>query len=111
MHIVNVSAELTPIAKAGGLGDVVQGLCKALHKMGQRVEIILPFYDVIDRSQLKNLKVDRTILLSSESLGECQNTIWSATAEGLKLFLIEPHHKNNYFMRNTIYGEKDDIDR
>lgn len=111
MHIVHVAAELTPIAKAGGLGDVVQGLCKSLHKMGQRVEIILPFYDLIDRSQLKNLKVECKILLSSESLGECDHTIWSATVEGLQLFLIESHHENNYFKRNAIYGEKDDIDR
>jgi glycogen synthase len=35
MHIVFISSEMTPIAKAGGLADVVLGLSKALQVLGQ----------------------------------------------------------------------------
>ena len=45
MHIAMVSAECAPIAKAGGLGDFVQGLARELARCGERVEVILPAYD------------------------------------------------------------------
>ena len=47
LHIVHVAAELTPIAKVGGLGDVVAGLSAQHQKMGQQVDIILPKYDCL----------------------------------------------------------------
>ena len=109
MYIVHVTTELAPIAKVGGLGDMIQGLGKALAKEGEQVEVILPFYDTIDKKKLKSLKVEIKQLPSFENMGECQNTIWSAEFDGLKLTLIEPHHEKGYFNREKIYGEEDDI--
>ncbi|NCA90853.1 MAG: hypothetical protein EOM92_18715, partial [Gammaproteobacteria bacterium] len=37
MHIVFASAECAPVAKAGGLGDFVQGLARELIRQGHRV--------------------------------------------------------------------------
>ncbi|MCU0971067.1 MAG: glycogen/starch synthase, partial [Gammaproteobacteria bacterium] len=51
MHIVMVASECAPIAKAGGLGDVIQGLSNELQIRGNLVEIVLPKYD--------NLRYDR----------------------------------------------------
>jgi starch synthase len=45
------------LLKVGGLGDVVTGLGKALQKKGHLVEIILPKYDCMDYSRIKDLKV------------------------------------------------------
>ena len=45
MHIVMISAELAPVAKVGGLADVVFGLSRELEIRGNAVEIILPKYD------------------------------------------------------------------
>lgn len=44
MHIVHLSAECYPAAKAGGLGDVVGALPKYLNKLGETCEVILPKY-------------------------------------------------------------------
>ena len=54
MDILHICTELAPIAKVGGLGDVVHGLAKETAKGGHRVTIILPKYDCIDYPALKN---------------------------------------------------------
>ena len=46
MYIAMVSAECAPIAKAGGLGDFVQGLSRELSLRGHQVEVFLPKYAV-----------------------------------------------------------------
>ncbi|MFA6511779.1 MAG: glycogen/starch synthase [Patescibacteria group bacterium] len=47
-NILFVSAELTPVAKVGGLADVAAALPKALNRTGLAdARLVLPFYDVI----------------------------------------------------------------
>lgn len=111
MYIVHLTTELAPLAKVGGLGDVIAGLSKALTEEGEKVEVILPFYDHIDRKLLKNLKEDFENLLSYENLEEVKNTIWSAEFDGISLILVEPHSEAGYFERGVIYGEEDDLFR
>lgn len=45
MTIFHISAECYPIAKVGGLGDVVGALPKYQNKLGQTSSVIMPFYD------------------------------------------------------------------
>ncbi|KAH6831572.1 starch synthase 3 [Perilla frutescens var. hirtella] len=42
IHIVHIAVEMAPIAKVGGLGDVVTSLSRAVQDMNHNVEIILP---------------------------------------------------------------------
>ncbi|MEX0944191.1 MAG: glycogen synthase [Balneolaceae bacterium] len=44
MNIIHVSAECYPVAKAGGLGDVVGALPKYLNRTGNKASVILPHY-------------------------------------------------------------------
>lgn len=43
--------------KVGGLGDVITGLSKALQRRGHLVEIVLPKYDCMEYSRIKDLRV------------------------------------------------------
>ena len=44
-----VSAECRDIKTAGGLGDVVRELSKAVHRRGVRVSIVMPYYGVVTK--------------------------------------------------------------
>src|ERR1700679_3908458 len=104
MYIVHVASELAPVAKVGGLGDVVYGLCKELARLGHQVEILLPKYDCLEKEGLKNLKVEHKDLISFNGPYPYSNTVWSGEVDGLKVFFIEPHHPKDYFNRGVIYG-------
>ncbi|MBW4888130.1 glycogen synthase [Mucilaginibacter sp. HMF5004] len=45
MKIFHLSAECYPVAKVGGLGDVVGALPKYLNQMGHEASVVMPFYD------------------------------------------------------------------
>ena len=44
MEIIHVSAECYPVAKAGGLGDVVGALPKYQAKQGHTTKVVMPMY-------------------------------------------------------------------
>lgn len=46
MNILHVSAECYPVAKVGGLADVVGALPKYQKKLGEAANVIMPFYNI-----------------------------------------------------------------
>ncbi len=111
MRIVHLCSELSPIVKIGGLADVVFSLAKEIANRGEQVEILLPKYDCLDYSALKNLHIEMRDLISYEGFQKINNTIWSAELGKLKILLLEAHHPGLYFSRGRVYGATDDIDR
>ncbi|KAF3437251.1 hypothetical protein FNV43_RR20004 [Rhamnella rubrinervis] len=101
MHIIHVTAELAPIAKVGGLGDVVTGLARACLSRGHRVGVMLPFYECILKEQINDL----TLITSYDSY---HDGIWIPTnaycgvVSGVTIILIEP--SNQFFKGQSVYG-------
>jgi starch synthase len=58
LKVCLVAAELTPLAKAGGLADVSAALTKYLHADGHDVRLFMPGYASIRREQLECYPVD-----------------------------------------------------
>ncbi|XP_024543721.1 starch synthase 3, chloroplastic/amyloplastic-like [Selaginella moellendorffii] len=101
MSIVHISVEMAPIAKVGGLGDVVTSLSRAVQELGHNVEIILPKYDCLKYNHVEELQ-------EKESFGWGGTTIrvWNGKVEGLNVHFIEP--QNGFFWAGCIYGRRDD---
>jgi starch synthase len=110
MYIIHIAAEVAPIAKVGGLADVVHGLCHELSSKGHQVSIVLPKYDCINIEDIHDLTVVNELYSFFE--GEWfLNTIWSGYIDNIKVYFIESHHPRYFFNRGCFYGCEDDIDR
>lgn len=110
-HIVHLASEMAPVAKVGGLGDVVTGLGKSLQKRGHRVEVILPKYKCMDVSVVKNLKKLNKQFYSYYDGAMHKNIVWTGVVEGLWVYFIDTLHPKNFFGRERFYSEPDDFDR
>jgi starch synthase len=101
IKILITAAEVTPIAKVGGLGDVIGALPKALNKLGTDVRIIIPFYGAIDRNKgqfkliASNLKVETAVTDELVNLYQTKLPL-----SPVPVYLIE--HK--FFNGPDIYG-------
>lgn len=108
MEIVHVSAECYPVAKAGGLGDVVGALPKYQCKAGHIAKVVMPMYrtkflyenewtvDYKGQANMGNWFFDFTIIK------ERTNKL------GFDLFLVDI---NGLLDRQKIYGYDDDAER
>lgn len=110
MYVTLISAESAPVAKAGGLGDFVEGIAHDLSARGHKVEIILPKYDCMRFDRVWELhKVhDLWVPFYGDWL-HCDVEL--GQADGLDCYFIEPHSPQAFFHRGRIYGEPDDADR
>ncbi len=111
MRIVHLAAEFAPIAKAGGLGEVVVGLARELSRASEQVDVIIPKYDFIDPKNFLHLKLEVPDFKSLENNKLHRNAMWSAENEQCRLHLLESRHASGYFHRRKIYGCEDDIAR
>ncbi|XP_024373446.1 uncharacterized protein [Physcomitrium patens] len=111
LHVIHIAAEIAPVAKVGGLGDVLTGLCRSLQKKGHLVEAILPKYDCMDYSRIINLR-ELDLELPSFFDGHMhKNKVWSGIVEGIPVYFIEPLHPAKFFRRGEYYAEPDDFRR
>jgi len=108
MYIVMVASECAPVAKVGGLGDVVFGLGRELEIRGNAVEIILPKYDCMRYDHIYGLQVVYENLQVPWFNYHIPCTVWFGFVHGRKCFFIEPHSADNFFNRGTYYGFADE---
>jgi starch synthase len=108
MEIIHVSAECYPVAKAGGLGDVVGALPKYQNRAGHIAKVVMPMYqtkflmnhewEVVHKgyTNLGNWWFTYTIIKEST------NTL------GFDLYQVDV---NGLLDREKIYGYSDDPER
>ncbi|KAH7569482.1 hypothetical protein ACOSP7_012903 [Xanthoceras sorbifolium] len=104
MHIVHVAVEMAPIAKVGGLGDVVISLSRAIQDLNHNVDIILPKYDCLNLSNVKDFRYYR-----GYHWGGTEIKVWSGKVEGISVYFLEP--QNGFFSTGCIYGCRNDGER
>src|ERR1700733_6272856 len=89
MHIVHIAAELAPIAKVGGLGDVIYGLSRETNRQRHKATVILPKYDSLELGEIEDLQ----LLIKSFpcAFGKTISTssIWSGKVGGISVYFID----------------------
>ena len=111
MYVVMVASECAPVAKAGGLGDVVFGLSRELEIRGHEVEIVLPKYAGMRHGDVWGLTIDYHDLWVPWHGGSVRCSVWFGYVHGRKCFFIEPHSGEAFFDRELLYGYADDVER
>ena len=105
MKILMVSAEVTPLAKVGGVGDIVGSLPHELRLQGHMVRVVCPFYGCINRSS-RWIRFDHPL---GVSLGgrELEANVWEAQLEGsdIEILLIE---NDPLFRSSEVYDTGSD---
>ena len=108
MEIIHVSAECYPMAKAGGLGDVVGALPKYQNKLGHIAKVVMPMYrtkflynhlfEVVHKGAfgMAHYWFEYTIIK------EATNIL------GFDLYLVDI---NGLLDREKVYGYNDDTER
>jgi starch synthase len=95
MKILFASAEVSPFAKVGGLGDVAGSLPKAVQEKGHDIKVIMPLYGLIDQEKYNITNVP--------------NSSISINVDNRKIFVSLKHCKlpnsdvSVYFVDNAEY--------
>ncbi len=108
MYIVMIAPECTPVAKVGGLADVVSGLSTELALRGHSVDIILPKYDCMRYDHVWDMRVAMDDLWVPWWDGKVHCTVFFGFVYGRTCYFIEPHGADDYFSRHAYYGFHDD---
>ncbi|MEY4628378.1 MAG: hypothetical protein RLZZ595_704 [Bacteroidota bacterium] len=108
MEILHVSAECYPVAKAGGLGDVVGSLPRFQAEKGHTAAVVMPMY----RTPYLYTHEWEVVHKSSANLGHWffdYTVIKEKTgAQGFPLYLLDI---NGLLDREKVYGYEDDTER
>jgi starch synthase len=111
MYIVQIASECAPVAKVGGLADVVYGLSREIQNRMHWVEVILPKYDCMRYGEIHGLEKIYNDLWVPWFGGAIHCSVWRGDVYGIRCFFIEPHSKENFFNRGGYYGFPDEAMR
>ena len=107
LRVVFAASEVSPFAKTGGLGDVAGSLPRELLRCGVRVSVVMPLY----RSIPLQFRTEMTRVAEFwMSLG--WRTVWCGV-DHLRWHNVDTYFIENedYFGRDSIYGDFDDGER
>lgn len=102
MKILMASSEMAPLARSGGLGDVLEALPAELQKRGHEVSVALPYYRSVREG--RGLKIKKTGVKMTIQVGakRIEAEILECIApNGVQVFLVR---RDEYFDRSGFYG-------
>ncbi|HWB60720.1 MAG TPA: glycogen synthase GlgA [Chthoniobacteraceae bacterium] len=102
MKILMATSEMAPLARSGGLGDVLETLPSELQKRGHEVSVALPYYRSIREGRglkIKNTGVKMTIQVGAKRLDA--EVLECIAPNGVQVFLVR---RDEYFDRSGFYG-------
>jgi starch synthase len=102
LQVLHITSECSPIAKTGGLADVLRALPRALARAGCKVNVVLPRYRSVDPSRFG---LARRLAPVSVDLGGKPESIhvYEGTLPGGEVAVTLVDHPA--FDRDGIYGE------
>lgn len=106
MKIAMIASEANPLIKTGGLADVVYALSKELTIEHEEVIVVLPFFKSIRNKDyiLKKVASYKTKMAWRTPTVD----VYQTYIDGITFYLLE---NEQYFGRDTIYGDWDDGER
>ncbi len=103
MKILFVGAEVAPLAKVGGLADVMGSLPKALIELGHDVKVLIPRYGCINTSQITAVGDSFAVPV----MGRQESAVIQATSINNGAVPVYMVDNKTYFGGNTIYSDND----
>jgi starch synthase len=106
LNIFLIASEAVPYAKTGGLADVAGALPKALVRIGHRVRVVMPRYDVPEIVAIGKRFTDD--LQVPFDFGLRRSAVYIDRSGEVTFYFIDAPE---YFSRGKLYGEPDDVER
>ena len=107
IKVLMVAAELSPLAKVGGLADVVSSLPPALLKLNIDARLIIPLYSQIDKKKYKLKKIYSDLEIPSGRM-LIKINIWKALLPNTKVkiyFINAKSFFNNRIKKARLCGQ------
>src|SRR5579863_6929056 len=102
MNIIFAASECAPLAKTGGLADVVGALPRELAKLGHKVKVCLPFYARIRKQMADEPKyLVRSITIPFRYYNRFVGVVDGGTHDGVRYYFIDCPE---LFDRAELYG-------
>ena len=106
MNILLAASEVVPYAKTGGLADVAGALPKALARLGHKVRVVAPRYN-IDKIESSTKRLEGELAVPFDS-GIRRSAVYVDDSNPVPVYFID---SPEYFSRGNLYGEPDDPER
>lgn len=104
MRILFVASEAVPLAKVGGLADVIGSLPRALIGLGHDVRVVIPKYGSINERQYSLTTVKNKFEIAMMTKTEPAILKQTILKGKLPVYMIE---NNQYFGGEGVYGQND----
>ncbi|MGA3171704.1 MAG: glycogen synthase GlgA [Chthoniobacteraceae bacterium] len=96
------ASEMAPLARTGGLGDVLEGLPAELQRRGHEVSVVLPYYKAIRENTALGAEPTGVTMTIEVGARQLEAQILEAQAPNeTQIFFVR---RDDFFDREEIYG-------